>query len=306
MTGRRVDESMALIAELREGSLEPGYAAASARRVAEGQPAHTGARTPLVVIVAVVVGFVMVASALAWRSATSVVDGARADLMGQIVARQESGDALAERIRQLEADVAAARADALGEAGQSGVLSQLAFLQSVTGVVAVTGPGLTVTLDDSAVAVNGSDPGRGASGFEEGRVSAADLQIVTNGLWAAGAEALSINGQRLTTRSAIRFAGQAILVDFRPLVRPYVISAIGDSKALQASFGSSATGSYLKSLEDNYGIPVAISRSSSLTCPAGVASTLASATARPDGIPSSASPTAKVTQPATSATEKRR
>ena len=79
--------------------------------------------------------------------------------------------------------------------------------------MAVTGPGITVTLDDSADAVSGSDPARGSSGFEEGRVSAADLQIVSNGLWAAGAEAISINGQRLTTRSAIRFAGQAILVD---------------------------------------------------------------------------------------------
>ena len=152
--------------------------------------------------------------------------------------------------------------------GQSGVLSQLAFLQSVTGVVAVTGPGLTVTLDDSADAVSGADAARGSSGFEAGRVSAADLQIVSNGLWAAGAEAISINGQRLTTRSAIRFAGQAILVDFRPLVRPYVVTAIGDAKALQSSFGSSPTGSYLKSLEDNYGIPVAISGSASLTCPA--------------------------------------
>ena len=127
-------------------------------------------------------------------------------------------------------------------------------------------------------------------------MSAADLQIVSNGLWAAGAEAISINGQRLTTRSAIRFAGQAILVDFRPLVRPYVVTAIGDAKALQSSFGSSPTGSYLKSLEDNYGIPVAISGSASLTCPAGVPSALVSATARPTGIPSTtAAPTSTAT-----------
>ena len=132
-------------------------------------------------------------------------------------------------------------------------------------------------------AVSGADAARGSSGFEAGRVSAADLQIVSNGLWAAGAEAISINGQRLTTRSAIRFAGQAILVDFRPLVRPYVVTAIGDAKALQSSFGSSPTGSYLKSLEDNYGIPVAISGSASLTCPAGVPSALVSATARSRG-----------------------
>lgn len=296
MSPRRVDESMALITELREGSLEAGYAAASARRVAEGQPSHTSTRSPLVIAFAVIVGFLLVVSAMALRSATSVVEQARAELIGQITARQEAGDALAEKVSALEAEVAGARSAALGASGQSGVLSQLAFLQSVTGVVAVTGPGLTVTLDDSADAVSGADAARGSSGFEAGRVSAADLQIVSNGLWAAGAEAISINGQRLTTRSAIRFAGQAILVDFRPLVRPYVVTAIGDAKALQSSFGSSPTGSYLKSLEDNYGIPVAISGSASLTCPAGVPSALVSATARPTGIPSTtAVPTSTAT-----------
>ena len=45
---------------------------------------------------------------------------------------------------------------------------------------------------------------------------AQDLQIVVNGLWDAGAEAISVNGQRLTSKSAIRFAGQAILVNYRP------------------------------------------------------------------------------------------
>ena len=295
MSERRVDESMALITELREGSLEPGYAAASARRVAEGLPKHSSGRSPMVIAVAVACGFLLVVSALSLTSATSVVEQARADLKAQIGARQEAGDLLAERVSQLEAEVAGARSAVLGQSGRSSVLTQLSFLQVVGGVVAVTGQGITVTLDDSADAVSGSDPARGSSGFEEGRVSAADLQIVSNGLWAAGAEAISINGQRLTTRSAIRFAGQAILVDFRPLVRPYVVTAIGDPKAMQASFGSSATGSYLKSLEDNYGIPVAITAGSALTCPAGVAPALISATARPDGIPSTSSPTTRAT-----------
>ena len=48
---------------------------------------------------------------------------------------------------------------------------------------------------------------------------ARDLQIVVNGLWASGAEAVSVNGQRLTSKAAIRFAGQAILVNYRPLTR---------------------------------------------------------------------------------------
>ncbi len=306
MITRRVDESMALITELREGSLEPGYAAASARRVAEGLPRDSSGRSPVVIAVAVACGFLLVVSALSLKSATSVVEQARSDLKTQIAARQETGDVLAEQVRKLEAEVAGARSAALGQSGRSGVLRQLSFLEVAAGVVAVTGPGITVTLDDSAAVVNGGDPARGSSGFEAERVSAADLQMVANGRWAAGAEAISINGQRLTTRSAIRFAGQAVLVDFRPLVRPYVVTAIGEPKSLQSALGSSATGSYLKSLEDNYGIPVAIVPASSLTCPAGVATTIVSAMVQPDGIPSTSSPTTRTTKPAPSTTEKRR
>lgn len=314
-TPRRVDESMALINELREGSLEPGYAAAVLRRRAEGQLGPTSTRSLLVVTTAALFGFLLVVSALTLRSTTSVVEQARADLITQITARQDAGDTQAKQVSALEAEVAKARSEALGQSGQSGVLSQLSFLQRVTGVVAVTGPGLTVTLDDSAESSSQADPQRGSSGFESGRVSAADLQVVTNGLWAAGAEAISINGQRLTTRSAIRFAGQAILVDFRPLVRPYLVTAIGDPKGLAASFGSSATGSYLKSLEDNYGILVAVETHSDLTCPAGATSALVSASSPPNGIPSSSSPTTeatktspttKVTKTSPTTTEKRR
>ena len=62
------------------------------------------------------------------------------------------------------------------------------------------------------------------------------LQLVVNALWAAGAEAVSINGQRLGPTTAIRFAGEAVLVDFRPVTNPYEISAIGNPDALQREF----------------------------------------------------------------------
>ena len=57
-----------------------------------------------------------------------------------------------------------------------------------------------------------------------------DLQNVANALWAAGAEAIAINGQRLTATSTIRAAGNAILVDFRPVTSPYEVSAIGPGR----------------------------------------------------------------------------
>ncbi|MFZ1286452.1 MAG: DUF881 domain-containing protein, partial [Candidatus Phosphoribacter sp.] len=235
-------------------------------------------------------------SASTLKSATSVVGQARDQLTEQISDGRRAGDEQAARVAALVGEVAAARESALGLSGQGSIIAELASLELIGGGVAVTGPGISITLDDSAEAQAG-DPDRGAAGFEDGRVSAADLQIVTNGLWSAGAEAVSINGQRLTARSAIRFAGQAVLVDFRPLTRPYVITAIGDPVAMPTTLGASVTGSYLKALEDNYGIRVEINTGSDLTCPAGALSALQHARARPDDV-RSAEPSRTIT-PAT-------
>ena len=72
------------------------------------------------------------------------------------------------------------------------------------------------------------DPTTGrVSGGDVSRVLDVDLQSVVNGLWAGGAEAVAVNGQRLTALTTIRAAGSAILVDFRPVTSPYEVSAIG-------------------------------------------------------------------------------
>ena len=75
------------------------------------------------------------------------------------------------------------------------------------------------------------------------RSATTDLALLVNGLWRAGAEAIAINGQRLTARSAIRNSGAAINVNGRPpLSPPYVVTAIGDTKTLQADLLDTSTG----------------------------------------------------------------
>jgi uncharacterized protein YlxW (UPF0749 family) len=94
------------------------------------------------------------------------------------------------------------------------------------------------------------------------------MQRVINGLWESGAEAVSINGQRLTALSAIRAAGDAILVDNKPLVPPYTVLAVGDGKRLSTRFQNSADGLYLHALQENYGIRTAISTEDDVRLPA--------------------------------------
>ncbi|WP_195908245.1 DUF881 domain-containing protein [Nostocoides sp. HKS02] len=105
-----------------------------------------------------------------------------------------------------------------------------------------------------------------------------DLQIIVDGLWQAGAEGIAVNGQRLTSKSAIRFAGEAILVNYRPLSRPYTIDVLGSSNDLQTEFADNDGGSYARALKDNYGIRVSIDGVTSLTLPAATALTVRYAT----------------------------
>ncbi len=105
---------------------------------------------------------------------------------------------------------------------------------------AVDGSALQVTIDD--------DPG----GSVAGRIYDQDLQVLVNALWAAGARAIGVNGQRLTATTAIRTAGAAILVDYRPLTPPYVVTALGDPGSLGSGLAGSAAGDRFRMLHDRY------------------------------------------------------
>jgi uncharacterized protein YlxW (UPF0749 family) len=259
---------MSLLQQLMDRPLDPSYAAAAARREAEGLSPSTSLRGPLVLVAAIVIGFLFVAAALALRPTGTTASREKEQLIEQIEARQARGDELAREVSLLGGQIQDAESAAL--ASQASQLSdELDRLRLLTGAVAVSGPGLVLTVDDApdARSKSGSGDPRDAGGFPKGRVTSFDLQILCNGLWQAGAEAMSINGQRLTSRSSIRFAGDAILVDYRPLSPPYVITAVGEGRDLQTGFANTASGVYLKSLGDNYSIPSTITTSAHVEVP---------------------------------------
>ncbi len=267
--GRR-DNSMTLITEMMERPLDPGYAAAAQRRQQSGLPAATGIRSPLLIIVAILIGALLGASALALRTPTTAASKIKQDLVNRIEDRRAHADAQTRLIDTLRTQINIAQAAALSAQSQTGLADELSKLELAAGTVPVTGPGLVLTVDDAPakaepVAPDANAPA--ATGPDQGKVTAKDLQIIVNGLWEAGAEAISINGHRLTSRSAIRAAGAAILVDYRPLTRPYVISVIGDPGSLGVEFADNNGGSYLQSLSSNYQIRGDIQNRASLVVP---------------------------------------
>jgi uncharacterized protein YlxW (UPF0749 family) len=250
----RPNDSMTLITEMMERPLDPGYAAAAERRHGSGLPPATGLRSPTLIIAAILIGALLAISALALRPPATTTSKIKKDLVGRIEDRRAHADSQTRLIDTLRNQINAAQAAALTAQSQTELATELSQLELAAGTVPVSGPGLTLTVDDAptqpAPIAPDANP-RTVTGPDNGKVIALDLQLIVNGLWEAGAEAISINGHRLTSRAAIRSAGAAILVDYRPLTRPYVITAIGDPGSLSVEFADNSGGSYLQSLKSN-------------------------------------------------------
>ncbi len=111
---------------------------------------------------------------------------------------------------------------------QTKVLNEsLQLAKEFAGLTAVEGPGVVVTLRD--------DPPSSMDGISSGNKIIHDVDVlkVVNEAWAAGAEAISVNGLRVATRSSFRCVGPVIHVDAVPIASPVVIRAIGDPVALR-------------------------------------------------------------------------
>ena len=266
---RRPDASMTLLTEVMERPLDAGYAAAAAQREELVDPGaarrQDRRRAPATIALGVVLGLVLAAATLHLRVPGTPTD-ARAVLIDEIETRMASADALSEQVEALRVEVEQLQAQALSQDDEA-LLDVVQRLSLEAGAVPVTGPGVVVTMDDASSV---QDPLAGdprAEDTQEDRVVDLDVQIAVNGLWAAGAEAIAINGQRLTSLSAIRWAGGAILVGFRPLDPPYRIAAVGDPD-LRTRLAASDAGSYLSFIQDRYGLRVSVDTAQELELPA--------------------------------------
>ncbi|MER5435391.1 DUF881 domain-containing protein [Streptomyces sp. NPDC002588] len=265
----RPDASMSLLTNVMDHSLDEGYAEAAARKRADGSgglPKTVRAKLGLAAGLVLAALVVTVGAAQA-RVAAPVVAKEREELIDRVDRETEAADKLQSSVDELRDDVSARQREALEQSGGGGGTDLVGIL---SGAVAVHGPGVKLVVNDAKEATTGGDGNpRETSGFSDtGRIRDRDMQRVVNGLWESGAEAISINGQRLTSLSAIRAAGDAILVDNKPLVPPYTVLAVGDGKNLSSRFQNSADGVYLSVLQDNYDIRTAISVQKDVRLPA--------------------------------------
>lgn len=283
---------MSLLNNVMDHSLDDGYAEASARRKADGSAGLPRTLRSKLGLAAglVVAALVVTLGAAEARISAPVVAKEREELIDRIDAETEAADTLESNVDKLRADVSERQRKALEQHG--GDQGQLVAL--LAGATPVEGPGVKLVVDDAKNTDQGGGGPRESSGFADtGRVRDRDMQRVVNGLWESGAEAIAINGQRLTALSAIRAAGDAILVDNRPLVPPYTVLAVGDGKKLATAFQDSADGQYLQALKESFDIRTSISDQAKVQLPA--APSLIVRTAEPKAAGSGAADTGKGT-----------
>ncbi|MEP7022148.1 MAG: DUF881 domain-containing protein [Pseudonocardiales bacterium] len=251
-----------LLSQVMSSTLDADYQAAADRSRARGNPRRPGQGITSALVV-LLFAMMLAVSALRTEQQRPAAAAERDMLVAQIHARQHRLDDLQTQVSDLEAAVAAAqvrtadRRDAQRQT-DAAVLS----LAAVAGGGEVTGPGVRVLASDAPGAA-----GNGAGGV----IRAADLQQLANAMWMAGAEAIAINGNRLTSLTAIRFAGQAITVDYRSLMPPYVIEAIGDPNTMPARLLETPGGQAWLGLRQNFGIGFETQTSNSLVLPADTA-----------------------------------
>ncbi|MFJ9694498.1 DUF881 domain-containing protein [Kitasatospora sp. NPDC101183] len=272
----RPDASMSLLTNVMDHSLDEGYAEAAAARGAgqDGRIPRTARGLLTLGAGLALVGTVVTVGAVNAHKAEPSLAKERDALISRINDSNGSADHLQKQVQDLRRKVDSTQQQAL--ASGSG---DAATLAGSVGLGEVEGPGLKLVLEDAPGTGGGGnvDPRAGQGFSNSGRLRDRDIQLVVNGLWGAGVEAVSINGQRLTALSAIRAAGEAVLVDNRPLVPPYTVLAIGDGPKVMPAFESGMAGQYLRILQEKYGIKSTLSVQKSLSLPAAVGVTLRTA-----------------------------
>jgi uncharacterized protein YlxW (UPF0749 family) len=134
------------------------------------------------------------------------------------------------------------------------------------GLVALTGPGVEITLDDAPTRSDGVLPA-GATP-DDLVIHQSDVQAVVNAVWAAGADGVAIMGKRLVATSAVRCVGNVLLLQGRTYSPPFVVTAIGSGAAVRAQLGASPEVAILQQAVNAYGLTLSVRDRSTVGLPA--------------------------------------
>ena len=203
-----------------------------------------------VALTALGAGLMFATSAATARGTDLRADG-RLRLTELIAREQQDVSSRARESDQLRGQVAGLVAQAAVDDSRISRASASAELELAAGLRPGRGPAVTVTVDDAP-----RQPGRPPLSDDPNDlvVHSQDLQAVVNALRAGGAEAVSLMGQRIVSTSAVRCVGPTVIVNGRRYSPPYVVTAIGDPKALRDALESEPGVDFYRTYVDRFGL----------------------------------------------------
>jgi uncharacterized protein YlxW (UPF0749 family) len=171
----------------------------------------------------------------------------------ELVAREARAVERTERTAaELRSDVERLAAQLAEEDSRIGEAGAPAELVLASGLTAVRGPGVSVTLDDAP-----QRPGRPSlcpENPDDCLVHEEDLQAVVNALRNGGAEAVSLMGDRIIATSAVRCVGNTVLLHGKLYSPPFVVTAIGDPDSLRDALADEPGVALFQTFVDRYGL----------------------------------------------------
>jgi uncharacterized protein YlxW (UPF0749 family) len=217
----------------------------------------------LVPVVCLVAGFGFAASAGDSRGTDLRPPGTSnlLDLVRAAEAQVRSGD---DTLAAIQKQVSAAtRAAGDSDAAVAKEQAKSAPLQAPGGLTAAHGPGLAVVLNDApdSAATAGVDPNQLV-------VHQSDMQAVVNALWAGGAEAMSIAGQRVIATSAVRCVGNTLLLNGEVFSPPFKVAAIGPARTMKSALDASPGVHLFQQAAGYYGLGYTVETTDDVDVPA--------------------------------------
>jgi uncharacterized protein YlxW (UPF0749 family) len=256
-----------LLSLITQRSLDADYEHVAARRRTTGERPAPGPRQLIAGgLVLLVFGALVTMAAVRTNRSAASDNASRESLIQQVDLRRAAVGELQKRLSTAEKQVVTLQQRLNTTTTQEKAqLARVQRLAARTGFGAVTGPGIRVTLN--------SAPDSGDNEL----VRDSDLTLLSDALWAAGAEAISVNGQRLNALGAFRNVGIQVLLNTQPINPPYVFSVVGNPDTMPADLLSSAIGEKWYALKDSLGFRFDVQDGGTMTLPAARSQSLRSA-----------------------------
>jgi uncharacterized protein YlxW (UPF0749 family) len=208
--------------------------------------------------------------------ATSAVTARGTDLrasrtlqVSQLIARQQRTlAALTRQENDLRQRISAATALAgVGDSRVRQLRTAADRLAAAAGLTAVSGPAVTVALDDVPRSEQQHDLSAGARP-DDLVIHQQDVQGVVNALWAGGAEAMTIMGERVIATTAVRCVGNTLLLHGRVFSPPFTVTAVGDGTRMRRALDADPAVQVFQQYVAVYGLRYTLTTSQRATLPA--------------------------------------